>query len=147
MSASAEPAATGRARCRFMGYLPKLCYEPAGAGFQGRSCNPPRAPAALTRMRTAGVVRYASGISSISTICTAAGAAPAAVAFCTASSEGSARAGFRPSAPGAGGLPGIGAGVEDAGELTAHGRDRGADRVRRVEGLRPDDLADARQVV
>src|SRR6202034_3308191 len=48
---------------------------------------------------------------------------------------------------GEGSLPALGAGGEDAVDLTAHGRDRGADRVRRVEVLRPDDLADARQVV
>src|SRR3984885_5036416 len=44
---------------------------------------------------------------------------------------------------GEGSLPAIGAGVEDAVDLTAHGRDRGADGIRRVEVLRPDDLADA----
>src|SRR5690348_4263166 len=40
------------------------------------------------------------------------------------------------------GLPAVGAEVEDPVHLAADRRDRGADRVRRVEVLRPDDLAD-----
>ena len=51
----------------------------------------PRGPAAFTRIRTTGSVRYAIGTSSTSTISTAAGSAPALIASSFAAAQARSR--------------------------------------------------------
>ena len=72
-------------------------------GWHGPEDHPeaPRGPGGLcTRIRTAGFVRYASGISSSSTISTASGWAPARIACSRASAQASSSAASRPPGPG-----------------------------------------------